>query len=338
MIYTVVIYDENGDRATVLRDVQAPNYSRAKNSADQISFSLPRNSAGVEFIETGRRFEILRTIGGQTDVEESGFISNHGYSGDLYGVEGYTEEIVLTRYLTPPQYGYVLYSENQNLSTLAQQLKSAFVIDRVKRNWSDYIVANSNVNTSFDDFLILNNSGTSESPNYVSSGSVTFQFQKSASEKWDRFRWVSDYYSDEQGEVSTKVSYRTSNNTSSWGAFSTPQAGALTDVVGIVIAGLNDTYLQVKVDFATDTTEASPLFFVLEAIKRAPTLIHTVNVQTGGTDIPTLGLDADNTNFLEVLIAACESSGWEFYVFDGTLFVASSFGVNRSNSYSVVAS
>jgi hypothetical protein len=318
----------------------------------------------VNDVKTGRRFEIIRFISqkipiiwsdGQVvqfndvaiiynensqDVEESGFVSNYGYSSEDFFVEGFTEEVVLTRFRTPAQYGYVLSSENQTLDELVKQLDRSFIIERVKFNWADYIVAQSNIDiTTEPSFIILQNNGTSSAPSYASSGSVTFRFTKASNEEWDRFRWVSDFFEDQVGRLATFVSYRTAATVGALPSFTTPQAGASTDIVGIIIASqTTDNVLEVKVDLTTDTTEASPVFFSLEVIKRGPTPIHTVSVNTAAAGIATPGLDAEGTNFLDVLIAACEPSGYEFKVFDGELMVEPSFGVDRTIDYSVVSS
>jgi hypothetical protein len=337
VIYSVAIYDLSGNRLTILTDVSNPSYSRSKNTADQINFSIPRTSSGIPFIKTSRRFEILRTIGGVSDVEASGFISNHGYSENFYDVEGYSEEIILSQLLTPPQYGYVLSSENQTLNVLVEQFTRSFIVERVKQNWDDYIIDSSNITTSAANFITLINDGDLENPDYRSSGYATFEFQKLSSETWDRIRWVSDYYVDEDGEITTKISYRTSADGITWGSFTTPQPGALTDIVGLVIAGDEDDYLEVRVDFDTPTKEAAPAFFSIEVIKRGDSPIVSVDVDTGSSSIPVLGLPGDNTSFLDVLIAACEPSGYEFKVEDGVLFIKESFGEDRSNSYAVVS-
>ena len=343
MIYSVTIYDEQGERATVLRDVSNPSYARSKNTADQITFSLPRNDPKISEIKTGRFFEIIRTLDGQTYTEASGYISNHTYGEDEYDVEGYTEEIVLTRYLTPPQYGYVLQSENQNLKTLTEALDRGFLFEQVKFDWSSYIVDESNVDyTTEPSLMLLQNQNPGGQASYPSSGYVVFRFDKDNDERWDRFRWVSDFYKDDQGgEVATRVSYRTGNDLGNLPAFSTPQAGAETDVVGIVIAAApasDDQYLEVRVDFSTTTSNASPVLFSLEAIRRTPPIFDGVDISTGAEQIITPGLQADSTNFFDVLTSAFEPSGFEFEVRGNTLYVANTFGTDRTNEYSVVGS
>jgi hypothetical protein len=335
VIYSLAIYDESGARATVISELSNPTYSRSKNTADQLSMGIPRNSVKIDEVKTGRRFEILRTINGVTELEASGFISNHGYSGNFYDIEGYTEEIVLTRFYTPAQFGYPLYSENASLEALARQLDKAFVIEQVKYNWDDYIVSRTNIDTtSVSAFMLLTKDINDD---YEPNGTVTMRFEKAATETWDRFRWVSDYYEDDLGGVTTKFSFRTSN-TLSFGAFSTPQAGALTDIVGIIIPESNHRYLEIKIDFETDTTESSPVVFSLELVKRTASTITSFDIQAGAALIATPSLSADNASFFDVLVAACEPSGWEFKVVNGKLYLAETFGVDRTNDYSVVAS
>lgn len=348
MIYQVFIFDESGNRVAVLREASNPSYSRSKNTADQVSFSVTRNSKDIQHIKTGRRFEIIRTINGESDLEASGFISNHGYSGELYEIEGYTEEVALTYNLTPPQYGYVLYSENQTLDQLANELRFSFEVERLKRRWDDpnYLVSSTNIYFDAPSLITIINDGTLADPEYRLSGSVVYQFQKDGDQFWDRVRWVSDYYATEEGEITSKISYRLSNNGSSWGAYTTPVAGALTDIVGLIIADNTPNFLQVKIDFNAPAigdepdeqyAVAAPAMFSFEVIKRGPSVIHTVEVDAGASGIATPSLSADNAAFLDVLIAACEPSGYEFEVKDGTLRLAQTFGVDRSDSYSVVA-
>lgn len=338
MIYTVAVYNNAGDRLTVMRDVKTPTYSRSKNTADQVSFSIPRDSSNIQFIETGRRFEILRTIDGQTEVEQSGFISNHGYGDNYYDVEGYSEEIVLTRQFTPAQYGFPLYSQYADLDSLARQLGRTFVVEQAKYRWDDFIVQRTNVDTTtVPAFIILEKDSGGD---YPSTGSVTFRFEKQPDEEWDRIRWVSDFDEDEENidGITTFVSIRTANTIGALGAFSQAQAGSLPDVVGLIIPGSTDRYLEVKFDLLTDTPELSPAVFSLEVIKRGPGAISTFDIDPLATSIQTPKLVADNSSFFEVLTAACEPSGFEFMVVNGKLMLAQTFGVDRSNDYSVVSS
>jgi len=348
VIYTVTIFDENGERATVLSDVSDPSYSRSKNTADQVDFAIPRNDPKIQEIKTGRKFEIVRTLNGETTTEASGYISNHSYSEQTYDIEGYTEEIILGRYFTPPQFGYNLQSQFQNIKVLAEELDRPYLIERVKFNWDDYVVDSSGV--TYQDslgnvrpFVLLQNSGTPQNPQYATGGGqyIVFEFEKNDDERWDRFRWVSDYYKDEQGEVTTKVSYASSDDPNNFPAFSQPQAGAETDVVGIVIATeppADDKYVRVKVDFNTTSNKTSPVFFVLEAIRRGPPILDDVVVDNSATGIITPGLTADNTSFFDVLTATLEPSGYEFKVENNVLYVANTFGSDRTNDFSVVGS
>ena len=336
MIYTVVLYNSSGERVVVLENVSKPTYSRSKNAADQISFGLPRNDAKTASIETGMRFEIIRNLGQTTtSVEASGYVTNHGYGSSLYEVEGFAEEILLSRYLTPAQFGYPLYSERANLDQLVSNMTKTYITENPKHGWGDYVVDSSNIDyTTNPTFVLLLGSG--DPTTYPASGYVVFRFTKLASEEWERFRWVSDYYTDDDGAVKTEVSYRQGNVIGSLGTFTTPIGGALTDVVGLVLADPNPTYTEVRVDFSTDTVKASPVLFSLEMIKRGLSDVSSVSITGDATLVPTPGLKADNTTFLDIMVNALEPSGWEFKVFDGQLSIAETFGVDRTNDYSVV--
>lgn len=345
MIYSVAIYGAVDNPILVLKDIGSPKYSRSKNAADTVNIAVPRNSTTLSevplenLIKPGLRFEILISTGiGTTDVECSGFVSKHGYDSDSYIIEGFTEEIILSRYLTPAQYGYPLYSENATLDMLVGQLSKTFVTENAKHGWGDFVVDSSNVDwTTNPTFVLLQNSNPGGEASYPSTGYAVFRFQKLASEEWERFRWVSDYYTDEDGAVKTEVSYRQGNDVGSMGSFTTPQPGALTDVVGIIVADPNLTYLDIRVDFSTDTSEASPVLFSLEVIKRGLSDITEVEALGDANLVPTPGLTANNSTFLEVVSAACEESGWEFKVFDGKLSVAETFGNDTTDYISVVS-
>lgn len=336
MIYSVVLYDSSGDAVAVLENAGTPSYSRSKNTADQVSFSVPKGDPKIPFVALGQRFELIRNIGlGSSSLEVSGFISSFGWDTDSFVIEGFTEEIILERYFTPEQYSYPMTSENQDLDSFVPQLMESFVTDRVKGNWSSFISAESNVDyTTNPEFMLLTKSGG----DYVSSGYVVFRFSKLANEKWERVRWVSDYYVDEDGEVTTKVSYRQADTIGGLSsvAFTTPVAGALPDVVGLILASPTLAYTEVRVDFSTDSTDTSPVLFSLEVIKRGLTPIHTVNVLGDGHLIPTLGVNADQASFLSILISALEPSGWEFELVDGVLTVAESLGEDKSYETVVV--
>jgi hypothetical protein len=335
VIYSLVLYDSSGNSVAVLENCTTPTYSRSKNTADQVSFSVPKGDPKIPLVTLGQRFEVLRNLGGgNSSLEVSGFISALGWDADNFVVEAFTEEIILERLFFPEQYSYPLQSENPTLDVFCPQLSKSFVIDRVKGAWASFISDSSNVDyTTNPEFMLLTKSGG----DYVPSGYVVFRFTKLASEEWERFRWVSDYYEDEDGEVTTKVSYRQGDTIGALtsASFTTPQAGALPDVVGIIIADPNLEYLEVRVDFATDTTEASPVLFSLEVIKRGLSMIHTVTVLGDGNLVDVPGLSVDGQSFLAGLISALEPSGWEFQVVDGTLTVAESLGSDKS--FDVVA-
>jgi hypothetical protein len=373
VIFSVIVYDENDARVGVLKDATRPRYSRSKNAADQVSFSIPRNDSVIRVgdsgtldstyltmdletirmdatvrlygasdplvIRTGRRFEIVRSVIGEPlRVECSGYITEHGYSDDEYVVSGMTEEVLLSRYLTPAQFGYPLYSENATIDDLARELGKTYITEQVKWAWADYLVDSAYIDyTTNPTFMLLQNLNPGGEAEYVTSGYAVFRFQKAADEEWERFRWVGDYYSGDQGEVKIEVSYRQADTVGGLGSFTTPVPGALTDVVGIVLASQSLTYTEVRVDFTTTTTDISPVLFSLEMIKRKQDKIHTVTIVGDASSLVTPGLEADQATFLDVLISALEPHDWEFQVSNGTLTISETFGTSRTNEYAVVA-
>lgn len=334
--YTVIIYDESGNRVAGLSEAGDPSYNRARNSADQISVKVPRKDSRIGEVKIGRRFEVIRVAGGTEEIEESGFISEHGYSGDWYEINGFTEEIFLSRYLTPVNYGYPFYSEAANLAELFTNFQNGFEVVRIKRDWSTYRVDGSNEDfTSEPEIVLLTKNGT-----HPPSGYITFRFTKAASETWDRFRWVSDY--DEKSGVTTTVQYRTAADVGSLGGFSNPpQAGLLTDIVGIVPGSRTDNVLEVRVNFETTNPDLSPVLYSFEVIKRTAQII-SVDYSTYATVDPvtvsTTPVEANNRNLLEILIDACEAVDWEFRVRDGILYLSEDLGVDRTNTYTLVES
>lgn len=334
MNYTVLLYDESNTLVAKLENATTPQYSRSKNSADQISFSFPREDDNLDEIVIGRRFEVVRFNVNGSIFEASGYISEHGYSGEEYVVNGFTEEIVLGRYLTPNNYGYPLWSEYATLDTLFDEFGKRYNVERIKFNWDAYDVDSSNIDfTTNPTFVLLEGLGT-DPETYPSSGYITFRFQKDAGEQWERIRWVSDY--DDEAGVTTTIQYR-QGATPGGGSFTSAQAGALTDVVGIVPASQDLEYMDVRVNFATSTEEASPVLFSLEVVKSlAIDEIDSVTYPPAASSVPTPQFDADNRSLLDVIIDVCEQAGWEFKVEERVLEFAESLGTSRLNDYSLV--
>jgi len=340
--YTVLVYNESNTLVAKLEDATTPEYSRSKNSGDQVSFSFPRGGQNESEIVIGRRFEIVRYGINGNVLEASGYISEHGYSGELFEVGGFTEEIALSRYLTPSNYGYPLWSENATLDTLFDQLGRRYDTERVKQNWADYSVSETNVNYTESsqplDFVSLSGSGTPTV--YDLTGSITFRFQKSSDELWERIRWVSDYDVNDDGDgVTTKVSYQqgTTAGAGDVTAWTTPQAGALTDIVGLVVQNQEAEYMDVKVDFETTDEDVTPRLFALEVVKSLDiNEIDSVSYTAAASSVATPSFSADNTSLLDLIIDVCEEAGWEFRLEQKVLEFGETLGTSRLNEYSLV--
>lgn len=335
MNYTVLVYDEANTLAAKIENATTPQYSRSKNSGDQVSFSFPRGDNKESEIVIGRRFEIVRYGISGNVFEASGYISEHGYSGEMFEVGGFTEEVILGRYLTPNNYGYPLWSENATLDALFDEFGKRYHVERIKGNWDAYDVESSNIDfTSNPTFVLLQGSGTPTV--YPASGYVVFRFQKASTESWERIRWVSDY--DEEAGVTTTVQYRQGSTPGS-GSFTSATAGALTDVVGLVPSSPGAEYMDVRINFATSSEETSPVLFSLEVVKSEPIPeVDSVVYPGAASTVNTPQFEADNRPLLDVIIDVCEEAGWEFKLEQRVLEFGESLGVSRLNDYSLVES
>lgn len=336
--YTVLVYDASGSMVAALENATSPTYSRAKNSADQVSVSLPRSDVKASLLDVGQRFEIVRESSAGQVVEESGYIAEHGYTDDEYVIEGYTEEIILSRYLTPAQFGWPLQFGLSTLDALIENMQSGYVVERAKATWGLYSTTESLVDyASNPAFVILSKDA---SDNYFPSGYITLRFEKTAEQTWERFRWISDYDSEKETVTST-VQFRLADtiaglDTAAW---SVATAGADTDIQGIEVVDNALKYLEVRVNLYTTKDDASPVLYSLEAIKREPSAITGVDYVFADANAVALpGMDADNKSFLDVLVDVFDSVGWEFKVSGGTLIAREKMGESRLNDYTLVGS
>lgn len=336
--YAVVLYDQAGAATAVLENATTPTYSRAKNSADQVRVSVPRLDPKADLVEIGMRFEIIRRTSAGEVVEESGFVSEHGYDGDWYVINGFTEEIVLGRYLTPAQFGYPIVAENPTLDQFVENLQSGYVVERVKGNWVRGGTSTNGIDTTSNPEFVILARQISAPDEYRTSGWIALTFEKTSEQTWERFRWVSDY--DPSGVVTSTVQWRTATTEAGLSAepWTAEQPGSDIDVQGIVVSSQSDNFLEVRVNLYTTDTEVSPVLHSLEVIKREPSDITSVDYPVGASSVVVPALSADNASFLDLMIDVCENVGWEFRVFNGELSVAESFGVDRTNSYTLVAS
>lgn len=336
--YIVMVYDSGGLLVAALENATNPSYSRAKNSADQVSISVPRGDPKASLIKAGQRFEIMRESSSGLSLETSGYISEHGYEGDEYIIEGYTEEILLSRYLTPAQFGWPLQLGSGNLAQLVEGMQSGYVVERVKGDWVRGGTSTSGVDTTSNPEFVILATDAADPSVLRESGWIALRFEKTDEQSWDRFRWVSDY--DPKGVYTSTVQYRQGNDTFELAAsgFTEETPGAAPDIQGIEVASKSARYLEVRVNLYTGDTSASPVLYALEAIKREPTAITGVSYPPEAASLTLPGIDADNKSFMDVMIDVCDALKWEFRVVDGTLEVAESFGTSRLNDYTLVGS
>lgn len=339
--YTVIVFDENNDRVATIENATQPTYNRAKNSADQVQFQVPRRDPKSSELLIGRRFEIIRGAVSNFPerLEVSGVIQERGFTGEVFNVTGFTEEIVLERRLTPAQYGYPIYSQFANVNEFFDFLQYGYSVERVKRNWTDFIINEANVDySSQPDILLLDNYSNADNEN-PASGIVTFRFTKESGELWDRIRWVSDHAPDEVG-ISSSVSWVLRDSGGSVIDTNAPEVGALTDVVGLVVTNVagGDT-LDVTVNLSTLNSEASPVLFAFEVIKKEPVAgIDSVVYENDATTVKMPSIEANNKSLLQVVIDVCDAIGWEFELQRGVLEFREKFGSDRKNDFTLVQS
>jgi len=361
--YAVVVFDEADEVVAVIENATAPEYNRSSNAADQVQFEVPREHVRflsqveppatgfdpqnkIQELKIGRRFEVIRGEVSSTPeiLEVSGFISERGFDGEVFKVSGFTEESVLERFLTPSTFGYVLSSENETLADLVNEFTSSYSVERMKKGWSDFIQEEDNIvytesGSDLDRILI---DDVDVPFNGSKSGSFTARFELD-NELLERIRWVSDY--DEEQGLTTKISYWVNDNDTfvpyNPSNYSTPVAGALTDITGLVV-NQSGKYVDVHFELETTQDEVSPAVYAVEVVKRKPIQLGggplQVDVPAGAAGVATPGIEANNKSFLQVLIDVAASVGWEFKVERGTLIVREEFGTDRTNDYVLVQS
>jgi hypothetical protein len=347
MNYIVIVYDEDNKKAAVLTTATDPTYSRSFNSADQVNIRIPRLDPKVAEVKVGRRFEIWRTIRATERIEVSGYISECGYNDSYFVIGGFTEEIVLTRYFLPADYGYPLTSESVDIGDFFERVLRRYNVTRVKQNWDDFLVESEDIDFITDpDYLVLDKV---DADNYVTGGYVVFRFQKSSGESWDRIRWSGDF--DQDSGVYTAIQYRT-GATPGAGEYTEGllyeididldgEAGAEPEVVGVVIADPDDEFLDVRVNFLTEDQSVTPRLFALEVIRTIPlTEITSVDYPNVAdlveAELPTPNVEAGDSTLLQVLQDVCAAASWEFEVVENTLRVAKRLGSNRVNDFALV--
>ena len=165
----------------------------------------------------------------------TGIISKRDFTDTNVTLKAHTEENLLTRYLSPSQYGRKY--ENWDIQDIANDMSRAWLVQRVKAKsqWDAGVLTN--VDTATEPGKVL----LSKSGAYHASGSITITFDKPTNwAVWERIRWSGDYDS----TVATKMQYSTDGG-STW---SSEYIGGEPDTLGIEIANTSADSVMVKIN------------------------------------------------------------------------------------------
>lgn len=262
--------------------------------------------------------------------------------GQVIIVEALTEEILLEQNRTPAQYGKVW--DGWDLADVARDLRYGWATKRLKApsQWLGAIVASSNIDYTTDPghlMLAKTTHGVYHEYGYVTIRLNKSQFPSFA--KWDRVRWSADSDGLENPEKIVWTTVQTSTDGSSWSA---EFDGGLPEEVGLAFGGTSDDF-WVRINLYTDDTTSpapgdedgppigqTPVVFAVELVARTTPILDIGSVPAVA-GVTVKGLDASYAAAFEVLGKACEQTGWEFNVWDGTLNLAESLGVDRTKDF-----
>ncbi len=325
------------------------SYNRKISEATEITVSIPRESIKTvpmsnELFTYLSPFQVTETdeevsnslasttpalayflqIYKDTDMIGMGIIAKRDFTENLINFKAHTEEHLMSLYRTPADYG--IKYDNTDICDVARDMLSGWAIQRIKGNW-DEAQDESQVDYTTDPAMVYldkDGSGT-----YYARGYITFRFsQPDDFLKWERIRWSAD----NEAPVYTTMAYRTYDG--SWSSWSTEYEGALPDKIGIEIADIDATMIEVRITLETDdqTSEddsgdpvgSTPALFAIEVISR--TTAYLLSSIPASSTAEVYGIQADEKSPLQVLQDACEQVGWEFRVFNGVLYLAESIG------------
>jgi hypothetical protein len=261
-----------------------------------------------------------------SELVAMGQVAKRDFSTNTVSIKAHTEEFELSKYSCPSDYSRCY--DGMDICDLARDVTRAWRTSRVKAKseW-DSAVASSGIDTATEPSVVmLAKSGTA----YVSSGYITLEFSRPFQwDRWERIRWSGD----SEAPVYTTMAYRTYNG-SVWTDWTAETEGAYPAELGVEIADTSAQKVQVRITLSTDDTTSeddsgnpvgvTPRLFAVEVISRtAPMLTVSGDASSG---VVLKGVDANEKSALQILQDAFELYGWEFYVLDGTLYIAEAFG------------
>lgn len=261
-----------------------------------------------------------------SELVAMGQVAKRDFSTNTVSIKAHTEEFELSKYSCPSDYSRCY--DGMDICDLARDVTRAWRTSRVKAKseW-DSAVASSGIDTATEPSVVmLAKSGTA----YVSSGYITLEFSRPFQwDKWERIRWSGD----SEAPVYTTMAYRTYNG-SVWTGWTAEVEGAYPAELGVEIADTSAEKVQVRITLSTDDTTSeddsgnpvgvTPRLFAVEVISRTAPMLTVSGDASSGVLLE--GVEANEKSALQILQDAFELYGWEFYVLDGTLYIAEAFG------------
>lgn len=254
--------------------------------------------------------------------------------GQIVTIQAYTEEILLEGNLTPAQYGKVW--DGWDLADVARDLLNGWQTIRVKAQsqWQSYMVDSSHIDLTTEPGTVM----LAKQPNgrYYPSGYITLAFGSGEIrnfKRWDRIRWSAD--SEDPVKTTVQFGYDGAN-------WSQEFDGGLPEEIGLVPSNPTSDTMYVRINLYTNDTESedpdgnpvgvTPTVFAVELIARTEGDLVAGNIpDVAGVTVK--GLSADYASGLQVLVQACEQTGWEFSVWNGTLTLSEKLGVDRTKDF-----
>ncbi len=312
---------------TVARTLE-PELSLDSEAYTLIEPHLPavHEDAPAHFIQPNVYLSYYLQLYKGSELVAMGQVAKRDFSTNTVSIKAHTEEFELSKYSCPADYSRCY--DGMDICDLARDVTRAWRTSRVKAKseW-DSAVASSGIDTATEPSVVmLAKSGTA----YVSSGYITLEFSRPFQwDRWERIRWSGD----SEAPVYTTMAYRTYNG-SVWTSWTAETEGAYPAELGVEIADTSAQKVQVRITLSTDDTTSeddsgnpvgvTPRLFAVEVISRTAPMLTVSGDASSGVLLE--GIEANEKSALQILQDAFELYGWEFYVLDGTLYIAEAFG------------
>lgn len=346
-MYNVRILNRSREKQAVFhRDIRW-YFNKRINEAGQMTIWIPREEASQWPMFTENKGSYAQMahyvqIYKDTTLKATGKIVSRDFTDTHLVVQALTEEIILENMITPAQYGMVW--DDWDISDVARDLVDNWYVLRVKdqTEW-EAAYASDDIDTSTEPGLVM--LAKDDNGSYISSGYIDLHFESSSVpnfKNWGRIRWASD----NGGDVKTTMQYSIDGVT-----WSEEVEGALPDQVGVDPGWTTESDVYVRINLYTEDTTSeddegnpvgqTPFLFAVEMIARTDSDILSTSIPAS-TGAYVKGLVADAENVLAVLKQACENvhagpagqtgtDEYEFYVENGTLYLVSSIGSDKTS-------